>query len=160
MRHARSEVRGLHEGHALPIIDGPDRSFDRHAGPMKSRLSLLPYPARLALRITCATALAALSAGAAHAADYADGICKGQARSAQAIAQARDSGISKEDELQRIRLAAQQMPYDSRMLALTELPQLVEALYGEYANVPATQMYPKYLDWCRQQIAKQRAPAK
>lgn len=127
---------------------------------MKSRLSLLPNSARVALRITCASALAVLSAGTAHAADYADGICKGQARSAQAIAQARDSGISKEDELQRIRLAAQQMPYDSRMLALTELPQLVEALYGQYANVPAADMYPKYLDWCRQQIAKQRAPGK
>lgn len=127
---------------------------------MKSRLSPLPNPARFALRLACATALAVTCAGAAHADDYADGICKGQARSAQAIAQARDSGISKDDELQRIRLAAQQMPYDSRMLALTELPQLVEALYGKYANVPATQMYPRYLDWCRQQIAKQHAPAK
>lgn len=98
----------------------------------------------------------AVTASAAPAPDYADMACQGEAQSAQAIAQDRDAGVSKENELRKILLQSQQMPYETGMRARAELPRFVEGLYGKYANVPAAQVYPKYLAYCRQQVAKVR----
>ncbi|HEX7910831.1 MAG TPA: hypothetical protein VF534_22465 [Paraburkholderia sp.] len=98
----------------------------------------------------------AVTTSAPPAPDYADMACQGEAHSAQAIAQDRDAGVSKENELRRILLQSQQMPYETGMRARAELPRFVEGLYGKYANVPAAQVYPKYLAYCRQQVAKGR----
>jgi hypothetical protein len=100
-------------------------------------------------------AIAATSARAAP--DYADMACQGEAHSAQAIAQDRDAGVSKENELRKILVQSQQMPYETGMRARAQLPRFVEGLYGKYANVPAAEVYPKYLAYCRQQVAKGRA---
>jgi hypothetical protein len=101
--------------------------------------------------------VALVVATSAHAApDYADLACQAEAHSAQAIARDRDAGVSKESELRKIMLQSEQMPYETAMRARAELPAFVNGLYGKYANVPATDVYPKYLAYCRGQLARGR----
>ncbi|MFL9864594.1 hypothetical protein PQR67_10490 [Paraburkholderia fungorum] len=88
--------------------------------------------------------------------DYPDLACQAEAHSAQAIARDRDAGVPKESELRKIILESEQMPYETAMRARAELPAFVNGLYGKYANVPASDVYPKYLAYCRGQLAKGR----
>jgi hypothetical protein len=97
-----------------------------------------------------------VATSAQAAPDYSDMACQAEAHSAQAIARDRDAGVPKESELRKIMLQSEQMPYETAMRARAELPAFVNGLYGKYANVPAAEVYPKYLAYCRGQLAKGR----
>jgi hypothetical protein len=97
-----------------------------------------------------------VATSAQAAPDYSDMACQAEAHSAQAIARDRDAGVPKESELRKIMLQSEQMPYETAMRARAELPAFVNGLYGKYANVPAADVYPKYLAYCRGQLAKGR----
>ncbi|WP_176059747.1 hypothetical protein [Paraburkholderia sp. BCC1876] len=81
-------------------------------------------------------------------------ICAMRANNAKLIAQDRDAGISKQDELRKTQAVAAAMPIERQVYAEAELATFVERLYGRYAKTPPQQAYDKYLAYCEGQAAR------
>lgn len=115
------------------------------------KLFAIISPAR---RITClgaaSLALIAPSVSHAQAQPSVTKICTAEAGNAKTIAQARDSGISKSDELQEIDRVAESMPPERQAFAQAELRTFVDRLYGKYSQMPPPEVYTKYLAYCLQ----------
>jgi hypothetical protein len=75
-------------------------------------------------------------------------ICAAEAGNARTIAQDRDSGISKGDELKQTDRIVDAMPPERQAFAQAELGTFVDRLYGPYAKMPPAEVYTKYLAYC------------
>ncbi len=81
-------------------------------------------------------------------------VCAMQANNAKLIAQDRDAGVSKQDELRKTQAVAAAMPIERQVYAEAELATFVERLYGRYAKTPPQQAYDRYLAYCEGQAAR------
>lgn len=81
-------------------------------------------------------------------------VCALRANNAKLIAQDRDAGVSKQDELRKTQAVAAAMPIERQVYAEAELATFVERLYGRYAKTPPQQAYDKYLAYCEGQAAR------
>ncbi|PQV53179.1 hypothetical protein [Paraburkholderia sp. BL21I4N1] len=81
-------------------------------------------------------------------------VCAMRANNAKLIAQDRDAGVSKQDELRKTQAVAAAMPIERQVYAEAELATFVERLYGRYAKTPPQQAYDKYLAYCEGQAAR------
>lgn len=81
-------------------------------------------------------------------------VCAMRANNAKLIAQDRDAGVSKQDELRKTQAVAAAMPIERQVYAEAELATFVERLYGRYAKTPPQQAYDKYLAYCESQAAR------
>lgn len=81
-------------------------------------------------------------------------VCAMRANNAKLIAQDRDAGISKQDELRKTQAVAAAMPIERQVYAEAELATFVERLYGRYAKTPPQQAYDKYFAYCEGQAAR------
>ena len=130
-----------------------DSAYAVHA----SKLRFLP-------RAACAAALMALACAATPASSYAQAsttmtnICKARANTAKLVAQDRDAGVSKEDELRKSREMAAAMPIGRQEYALAEMAAFIDKLYGKYASMPPQDVYTKYLAYCEAQASGQKPP--
>jgi hypothetical protein len=85
-------------------------------------------------------------------------ICKARANTAKLVAQDRDAGVSKEDELRKSREMAAAMPVGRQEYALAEMATFIDKLYGKYASMPPQDVYTKYLAYCEAQASGQKPP--
>ncbi|RKE40036.1 hypothetical protein B0G76_6497 [Paraburkholderia sp. BL23I1N1] len=81
-------------------------------------------------------------------------VCTMGANNAKLIAQDRDAGVSKEDELRKAQRVAAAMPIERQLYAQAELTTFIDRLYGQYAKMPPQQAYDKYLAYCEAQAAR------
>jgi hypothetical protein len=81
-------------------------------------------------------------------------VCTTRANNAKLIAQDRDAGVSKEDELRKAQRVAAAMPIERQLYAQAELTTFIDRLYGQYAKTPPQEAYNKYLAYCEGQAAR------
>ncbi|ASL45457.1 hypothetical protein bAD24_I18455 [Burkholderia sp. AD24] len=81
-------------------------------------------------------------------------VCAMRANNAKLIAQDRDAGVSKQDELRKTQAVAAAMPIERQVYAEAELATFVERLYGRYAKTPPQQAYDRYLAYCEGEAAR------
>ncbi|QCP52315.1 hypothetical protein FAZ95_24350 [Trinickia violacea] len=119
---------------------------------------------RFLSRVASAAALTALVCAVIPASSYAQvsttlvNICKARANTAKLVAQDRDAGVSKEDELRKSREIAAAMPVGRQEYALAEMAAFIDKLYGKYASMPPQDVYTKYLAYCEAQASGQKPP--
>jgi hypothetical protein len=117
------------------------------------------FKARLsaAVFIACTACIASSAAYAQTTNNPVASICQARAHNAQLVAQDRDAGITREQEMQKAYRVAGAMPIGRQQYALAEMSQFVDGLYGRYAKVSPQDAYTKYLAYCEGQ--QSHAPA-
>ncbi|MFM0081575.1 hypothetical protein P0D72_22360 [Paraburkholderia sediminicola] len=115
----------------------------------------LPFVRGVVVMVLVASA-AALSPLSAHAqaSSAMTQVCTTRANNAKLIAQDRDAGVSKEDELRKAQRVAAAMPIERQLYAQAELTTFIDRLYGQYAKTPPQRAYDKYLAYCEGQAAR------
>ncbi|MDE1144610.1 MAG: hypothetical protein V4793_28900 [Paraburkholderia tropica] len=117
----------------------------------------LTSPHGFKARLSAAAFIACTLSTAAHAQTTTNpvaSICQARAHNAQLVAQDRDAGITREQEMQKAYRVAGAMPIGRQQYALAEMSQFVDGLYGRYAKVSPQDAYTKYLAYCEGQQSR------
>ncbi|MFP6560931.1 hypothetical protein WJ542_21900 [Paraburkholderia sp. B3] len=97
--------------------------------------------------IDAATPTAADTSGqVTHQAPHADD-CAARAARARSVAEDRDAGVSRQQELTRLEEPGSRSTAE-RDRAIWSATLLVDGIYGTYATVPAQTIYAKYIQYC------------
>jgi hypothetical protein len=129
-------------------MNAANRSDPRHG-------RYLPWVRRVsAAMVLTSAALSTPLAAYAQASSAMTQVCTMRANNAKLIAQDRDAGVSKADELHKAQGVAAAMPIERQVYAQAELSIFIERLYGRYAKMPPQEAYDKYLAYCEAQAAR------